>query len=212
MGRINAVHYEEGDTVKAGELLIGLDNAELHAELASAQASLGMARAELEHARREEERVKKLYRAKSLSQDELDDTALAHAAAREQLKMAQASVVKAQTALDETRIQAPFPGVIIHKQAEIGQVTQPGAMLFVLEDHSQLKLRSRVKEHDVPHISIGQGATVTIDALDGLKLRGTVSKIIPSGDLSTHAFVVEVMLPAQNKLYPGMFGKADFGL
>ncbi len=210
MGRIDVVHVEEGDEVKVNDPLISLDNAELRAELAYAQASLGLASAELEHARKEEARLKKLYGSKSLSQDELDDAVLEHNAAKERLKMAEATLDQTQARLDETLIKAPFTGVITLKQAELGQLTQPGATLLVLEDHSRLKLRTRVKEQDIPHIASGQAVSVTIDALDGLKLEGRVSKIIPSGDASTHAFVVEAVLPPREKLYPGMFGKVDF--
>jgi membrane fusion protein (multidrug efflux system) len=210
MGRIDAVHFDEGDTVGVNDLLISLDNAELRAELAHAQAALGLAQAELEHARKEEARIRKLYRSKSLSRDEFDDAALEHTAAGERLKMAEATLAQTQARLDETLIKAPFAGVITRKEAELGQLTRPGATLLVLEDHKQLKLRTRVKEQDIPYISPGQSVSVTIDALDGLKLEGKVSKIIPSGDVTTHAFVVEAVLPSREKLYPGMFGKADF--
>ena len=56
----------------------------------------------------------------------------------------------------------------------------------------------------------GQTITVTIDALDDVALEATITKIVPSGDLATHDFLVEATLPAQDKLYPGMFGKAEF--
>lgn len=210
MGRINTIHHLEGEGVTAGELLISLDDAELRADLASVQASLGEAKAELKHAGREEARIRKLYRAKTLSQDELEDAVLIHTANRERLKMAQAAVAKTQAQWSETQIKAPFAGVITQQDAEIGQITQPGIMLLVLEDHSRLKLRTKVKERDIPHIELGQTVSVTIGALSGKTLLGAVSKIIPSGDLSTHAFVVETTLPRQDKLYPGMFGKANF--
>jgi hypothetical protein len=50
---------------------------------------------------------------------------------------------------------------------------------------------------------------VTIHALDDARLEGTVSKIIPSGD-SGHTFEIEAALPVTPRLYPGMFGKAEF--
>lgn len=209
MGRIDAVHFEEGDQVAEKALVVSLNNDELRAELAHAQAAVELARAEFEHASKEEARVRKLYQAKSLSQDALDDVVLERSAAKEKLKMAQATLEQTQARLDETLIRAPFAGVITLKQAELGQLTQPGATLLVLEDHSELKLRTRVKEQDIPHITPGQAVSVTIDALDGLQLQGKVNKIIPSGDTKTHTFVVEAILPPRSKLYPGMFGKVN---
>jgi multidrug efflux pump subunit AcrA (membrane-fusion protein) len=73
-----------------------------------------------------------------------------------------------------------------------------------------LKLRTRISEQDISAIELGQELTVIIDALDDLALTATVSKIIPSGELSTHEFTIEATLPAQEKLYPGMFGRAEF--
>jgi multidrug resistance efflux pump len=112
--------------------------------------------------------------------------------------------------LDETKIRAPFAGVIIRKNVEMGDVTAPGEPLLVLEDHATLKFRTGVKEKDIAGIDKGQAVTVTIDALDDLALPATVTKIVPSGDPSTHEFVVEATLPRREKLYPGMFGKARF--
>ena len=98
----------------------------------------------------------------------------------------------------------------IVKSAQGGKVTATGEYLLLLEDQSTLKFRTNVKEQDIIHIEYGQEMNITIDALDDLTLVGTVSKIIPSGDVSTHEFTVEVKLPQQDKLYPGMFGKAEF--
>jgi RND family efflux transporter MFP subunit len=123
---------------------------------------------------------------------------------------AKSEVARAQAMLDETKIRAPFAGVVIRKNVEIGDVTAPGGPLLVLEDHATLKFRTGVKEKDIARIDKGQAVTVTIDALNDLALSATVTKIIPSGNPSTHEFVVEATLPPQEKLYPGMFGKAAF--
>ena len=112
--------------------------------------------------------------------------------------------------LGETKIRAPFDGVIIRRDIETGDVTAPGEPLLVLEDHATLLLRTNVKEQDIPRVEIGQAIVVTIDALDDLALEATVTKIVPSGNLSSHEFLVEAELPRQAGLYPGMFGKAEF--
>lgn len=112
--------------------------------------------------------------------------------------------------LAETKIRAPFGGIIIEKHVEIGDVTAPGEGLLKLEDHHVLKFRTSVKERDIPRIESGQKVDITVDARNGLELEATVIKIIPSGNTTTHEFVVEAALPVQDKLYPGMFGKAKF--
>ncbi len=210
IARVESIKYEEGDRVLKGERIIQLENAELVAELASAKALLSEARVTLAHMRKQEERLKKLLKNKSISEDKADEAAFNYAAARERVAVAEANVSKVQALLRETEITAPFAGIIVRKQCEVGQVISPGEPLLVLEDHSTLKFRTSIKEQDVPFIDKGQKVIITIDALNDLQLQAKVSKIIPSGDLSTHEFVVEVNLSPQNNLYPGMFGKAEF--
>ncbi len=210
MGRVQTVIHEEGDHVRQGDVLLGLESLELQAQLASAEASLSLATTELAHKERLATRMRRLYTAKTLSEDQLDDATFDLAAAREKARIAKAALDKAKAALDETVLTAPFDGVITGKHVEVGQLTEPGAMLLVLEDQHQLKFRTSVKEHDVARIEKGDRAVVVIDALGGKAFAGQVSKVIPSGDLKTHAFVVEIDLPPLQKLYPGMFGKASF--
>ena len=211
VGRIESVNFEEGDRVNKGDILLVIDDAERRAELASARASLNLEQVNVAHRKRQEARVRELYKKRSISEDKLDEAAFEHAAAREKVAIAKALLAKVEAQLMETRITAPFAGVIIVKHCEVGQVTAPGEALFVLEDQATLMFRTKVKEQDVPHIEINQKVRVTIDALDDLELEATVSRIIPSGDASTHEFVVEATLPPQAKLYPGMFGIAEFG-
>ncbi len=146
----------------------------------------------------------------TVSAENLDDANFRVAAAEQAVATARAEVARARAMLAETKIRAPFDGVIIRKNIETGDVTSPGEPLLVLEDHATLRFRTSVKEQDIPRIEMGQTITVTIDALDDLALEATITKIIPSGDLSTHEFLVEATLPPQAKLYPGMFGKAEF--
>ncbi len=210
VGRIAAVKVEEGDRVSADQILIDIDDAELRAELASAQATLDQEKVNLSHMKKLDERYRKLSSQKSVSVDKADAAAFNFAAAQARVKRAQASVAKAEVVLDETKIRAPFSGIIIDKRAEVGQITAAGEPLLVLEDQRTLNFKTSVKEQDVPYIEKGQKIIVTIDALHDLKLTAIVSKIIPSGNTSTHEFVVEAILPPQTKLYPGMFGKAEF--
>ncbi len=211
VGRIAAVKVEEGDRVNAGDILIDIDDAELRAELAATEATVDQEEVNLLHMRKLDKRYQSLSKQKSVSADKADEAAFNYALARTRVKRAEADLARARAMLGETKITAPFAGVITEKRAEVGQVTATGEPLLVLEDQSTLKFRTSVKEQDVPHIEKGDRITVTIDALDDLILEGAVTRIIPSGDTSTHEFVVEAALPAQDKLYPGMFGKAEFG-
>ena len=210
VGRVVAVNVDEGDRAQTGDVMVDIGDAELRANLSAAEARLRMEQLSWEHQEKLAERVRSLREQGTVSAENLDDANFKVAAAEQAVASARAEVARARAMLDETKIRAPFDGVIIRKDIETGDVTSPGEPLLVLEDHATLRFRTRVKEQDIPRIQKGQVITVTIDALDDLALGATITKIVPSGDLSTHEFLVEAALPAQDKLYPGMFGKAEF--
>ena len=210
IGRVSSVNVEEGDRVGAGDVLVDIEDAELRANLAAAQARLRMEEVNWAHQEKLAERIRDLREQGTVSAENLDDANFKVDAAEQAVASAKAEVARARAMLAESKISAPFGGVITRKDIEPGDVTAPGEPLLVLEDHGVLKLRTSVKEQDIARIEIGQTVTVTIDALDSLALDATVTKIIPSGDLSTHEFVVEATLPEHDKVYPGMFGKAAF--
>jgi len=210
MGRITTINFSIGQKVARDELLIKLDQRELKAELASALASVNLAETEWKYQQKRANRIKRLYKSKSISEDVLDESTFSASAAKAKLEIAQATVTKIKVLLVETEIRAPFPGFIIEKNSEIGAITEPGKALLKLENIQQLKIVSRIKEKDISHVKKGQKVQVIIDALDGLTLEGTIDKIIPSADPHTHAFAMEVLLPQQPNLYPGMFTKLKF--
>jgi len=210
VGRVVAVNVDEGDRVEMGDVLVDIGDAELRANLSAAEARLRMEELNREHQEKLAERVRSLREQGTVSAENLDDANFKVAAAEQTVASATAEVARARAMLGETKIRAPFGGVIIRKDIETGDVTSPGEPLLVLEDHAILMFRTSVKEQDIPRIEKGQTITVTIDALDDLALDATITRIVPSGDLSTHEFLVEAVLPAQDKLYPGMFGKAEF--
>jgi RND family efflux transporter MFP subunit len=196
--------------VERGAVLIQLDDQEWQAELAATLASAQLAEIEVQRKRKHKARIQDLRERRSVSEDAMDNATFDLAAAQASLRVAQANVARVQATLAETRIVAPFAGVITSQPAEVGEVTSPGEPLIEIQDHRQLKLLTRVKEKDLPFIAPGQAIGVTIDALGDEPLQGTVSKVLPAGDARTHTFTVEIDLPATEGLYPGMFGQARF--
>lgn len=161
----------------------------------------------MSHNQKLEARTQELFKAKSISRTRLEDVQFDVAAARSRTDSAKARIAKVQALLSETRIRAPFSGVVTRKLCEIGQVTQPGEPLLVLEDQSRLKLKVQLKETDLHRLQIGQQVLVSIGSRGAEPIPGIVARIAPSADIQTHAFTVEVDLPATTGVYPGMFGK-----
>ena len=209
VGRIIRVHAEAGDTVSEGQVIVEIDDAELQAQLRSAQAARERADAELAHRKRVKDRLAQLATKNATSEEAIDEADYALRVAAANLKAADAEIDAIRASLAETRIKVPFDSVVIRKIAEKGLVTQPGEPLYQVQDQSRLKFRARVKERDLARIKPGDGADIAITALDDKPFNATVTSVIPSGD-ERHTFIVELELPDTPGLYPGMFGKAVF--
>lgn len=111
------------------------------------------------------------------------DTALA-AAAEHTIDLVQANIVSARAALDMARIvdsyttlRAPFDGVVLVRQAELGEVVSPGTSIVTLADINHVWLRAYVNEPDIGKIRLGQSVDVTTDSYPGKHYSGKLSLI-----------------------------------
>ena len=122
IGRVAAVNAEEADRVDKDDIVVDIGDAELRADLAAAEARLKREEINLSHMDKLAARVKKLYAQNAASAENLDDASFRHAAAREQVANARAAVAKASAMLGETKIRAPFAGIVIDKRVEVGSL------------------------------------------------------------------------------------------
>ncbi len=190
---VEELRVREGTPVRTAQTLVVLDSRDLQAEVARAKAEAENAKAHLA-------RMERLFADDSVARQELDNALRA-------FKVAEAGRKAALARLSYTTIKAPFDGVITERKVEVGELASPGQPLLKLEDPTKLRLEATVAERDVKVLSLGQQMDVLVDALGPHPLRGTVSRIKPAGDPSTHTFVVKVDLPATAGLKSGMFGR-----
>jgi HlyD family secretion protein len=152
--------------------------------------------------------------------------AAAHAAAvaRANIASAEESLRLAQIVLDHTVLRAPFDGVILVRQAELGEVASPGMPIVTLADLDHVWLRAYVNEPDIGKVHYGQAAVVTTDSFPGRKYAGRVSFISSQAEFTpktveTHAervtlvyrIRVDISNPA-HELVPGMPADARIAL
>lgn len=193
-GTIQEVRVREGSAVTKGQTLVVLDNRDLKAELARADA-------EVENARSHWRRMEQLFASEAVSRQELENATRAY-------KVAEAARKGVLAQLSYTEIKAPFAGVVTEKKVEAGELASPGQPLLKIEDPERLRLEATVAESDIKAVARGGRVAVVIDALDGQQpLPGTVAQILPSGDPATHTFLVKVDLPPTPGLKAGMFGR-----
>ena len=192
-GTIDTLLVREGARVSKGQTLLQLDNRDVQADLARAEA-------EEENARTQLKRMNALLKDEAVSRQEVENASRA-------FKVAEANRKAVLAQLSYTVVKAPFDGVITEKKVEAGELASPGQPLLKMEDPLQLRLEATVAEGDLKSITRGDRIPVLIDALAAETLSGVVSQILPAGDPQTHTFMVKVDLPRTAGLKTGMFGR-----
>ncbi|MCB2022346.1 MAG: efflux RND transporter periplasmic adaptor subunit [Burkholderiaceae bacterium] len=216
-GRLLELRVREGSVVKKDDIIARLDASDVQASILAAQAGVRVAeaglrqaqaalrQAQVEQANADEElaRSKSLFAQQFVSQQAVDaaqrraDAASASAAsAQAGIAQAQASVAQAQAQLkiqqvneDFALIRAPFDGVVLVKNANVGDIITPfssaagtqGAVV-TMADMSTLEVEADVSESNLAKAKIGQPAEITLDALPDARFRGQVVGIVPTVD------------------------------
>jgi RND family efflux transporter MFP subunit len=212
MGRVSEVLHQEGDRVKAGEILARVESRDVQARLAQAQAAVSAARAQETNARLTLERVQRLHDRNATSQKSVDDANAGYEAAAAGLKAAEEGVEAAKVMVGYSLITAPFSGVVAKRQVEVGDTASPGMPLFVVEETRRMKLEASVPELWLTRLAVGDEVEVEVESASGGKRRGSVAEIMPSVDPQTRTVMVRVLLENEDSaLRSGMFARLRIG-
>lgn len=198
-GRIAALPVHEGDRVSEGDRLLQLNDTQLKAELKKASAQRAQAALDVR-------RLERLQSSRAVSEDEL-------ARARTALDVAQAEEDLLRIRLDNTRINAPFSGVISARLAEPGDAVARFTHVLTLTDDKTLLAALPLSELVLPSLALNDPVTLTLDALGDIRLQGRVLRIHPTVDPVTRQGVVEVVLnePPQ-EARPGQLARVELTL
>jgi len=188
-GRISAIHFESGQTVKAGDLL-------LEQESGNEQAQLRAALARLELAKSNQTRLASLRKQQSVSESALDEAA-------EQLESAQSEVQDLKTTLAKKRIVAPFAGRLGIRQVYLGQDLQAGTSVVTLQSIEQLRVNFRVPQQWLSKMQ--PGYQVRVGAVDSEIVAGEIIATAAEIDRATRNLHVQARIPNPNLSFlPGM--------
>jgi membrane fusion protein (multidrug efflux system) len=203
-GEIRAVLADEGQRVKAGQVLARLDGDQLRLEVALNEAT--MRKLERDYNRNLELQQKGLVSATGI--DNL----------KYELEAAKASWELARLQLSYTEIRSPIAGTVTQRLdlVKVGNTVTPvggviesaDSSLFVVEDLDTLILRVNVPERELSKLSVGQPAELSFDAVPGRTFRGEIALISPSIDPATATFSVRIRVTETGGLLrPGMFAR-----
>ena len=223
VSRIERVLVHEGDSVKAGQTLVVLDDATQRATADQAQAAIKAAEHQQSAAQTEASlaastlaRYKQLQAEKSVSPQEMDEiTRRAEAAAsrvdalRAQSDAAKAQESGARSMLGYTRLRAPFAGVITARMTDPGTLASPGVPILQIDSAGPLQLQTTVDESAIANLHKGMKISVTVGRAQNGALPGTVAEIVPAADPSSHSFMIKIDLPSSTSLHAGVYGTAE---
>ncbi|MDD5541781.1 MAG: efflux RND transporter periplasmic adaptor subunit [Acidobacteriia bacterium] len=234
MSTVREVRVQEGDHVRAGQLLMLLDDRDAAAQLSKAQAG----RSEIQHALTEVDegirgadanralatatygRFKDLLSKKSVSPQEFDEVEAKYRGAeamyqsmlakKEQVlakgQQVNADIAAANTFESYTRITSPQNGVVTQRSVDVGTMATPGMPLVVVEDASRFRLEASVGEEVASTLHTGEDVRITVDAVGVNALPARISEIVPATDPMSRTSIVKIDLPPNTQLRSGLFG------
>lgn len=231
-GRLEWLGVAEGSRAAKGQVIARLESLDVRAgrdqaaaNVNVARANIGQAKAEQQDAERQLNRTRELLAAHFVSQAAYDEAVArmdkAHAAvgsAEAALAAAEASLRAADVAVEQTLIRAPFDGVVLTKNANVGDTITPfssaldtkGAVV-TMADMSTLEVEADVSEANLQKVNVGQPCEIELDAIPGVRFDGRVNRVVPTVDRSKATVMTKVsFLQLDPRILPDMSARVAF--
>ena len=231
-GRLEWLGVVEGSEVKTGQTIARLESQDVEvareqaaANLRVALANLEVGRADLRDAIRALQRSRELVARQFISEAAHDLAVTRHDKADATLKSLEAAVAVARAhlkaadvAIEQTIIRAPFDGIVLSRNANVGDhitsfsnALETKGTVVTLADTSTLEIDADVSEATLGRIQIGQAADIQLDAIGDRRFRGEVRRIVPTVDRTKATVLVKVaLLERDHRVLPDMTAKVAF--
>jgi membrane fusion protein (multidrug efflux system) len=193
---VSAIHFDDGERVEKGQVLVEMTNAEEHALLAEAQARAA-------EAERQYGRIKSLVAQRSASESLLDER-------KRDLDTARASLVAIESRLADRLIRAPFAGVLGLRNISPGALVEPGDLITTLDDDSVMKLDFAVPSVFLTDLKPGLGITTKARAYGQRSFQGQIRSVDSRVDPVTRSIQVRALIPNPDRtLKPGVLMQVE---
>jgi RND family efflux transporter MFP subunit len=231
-GRLEWLGVREGSQVKENEVLARLENKDVTATMQQAAANIRLAQANLEQGQAEFgdaghalSRSRDLLAKNFVSQAAHDTVVARYEKAKAAVSGYKAAVAVAQAnyratrvAVDQTLIRAPFDGVVLTKNANVGDVITPfssatgsQAAVVTMADMSTLEVEADVSESSLAKVSVDQPCEIQLDALPDRRFRGVVRRLVPTVDRAKATVLVKIgFIDKDPRILPEMSAKVAF--
>ena len=232
-GRVTSVHFDEGTRVQEGQLLATLDDSDVRRALDSAkadrdssQAAIADLQVQLKNAQITLRRAEQLQNAGVQTQEQLDNARTSADSlvakidlAKAQVAAAQARIQEAQQAVDNCTIRAPFAGIVVSKDAQVGEMVSPISAgggftrtgIATIVDMNSNEIEVDVNESYIARVQDGQPVTAILDAYPDWEIPSRVRTIIPTADRQKATVKVRIsFLKLDPRILPDMGIKVTF--
>ncbi|MCU1282579.1 MAG: putative Co/Zn/Cd efflux system rane fusion protein [bacterium] len=191
-GVVSAIHFESGDKVRAGQVLVELDTSVERAQLSSAEARKDLAALGAGRSRQ-------LAATEAVSKAQLDGD-------EAQLKTSSADFGALKAQIDRKTVRAPFAGRLGIRTVNLGQYLNPGTPITVLESLGSVYVDFSLPQQYLDDVKVGTPVRVTMAGARGGELAGTVGAVDPTVDATTRTIKLRASVPNnKDTLRPGMF-------
>lgn len=193
MGYIEEVRVQVGQSVKKGDLLIRINNSDLSAKQAQINASIAEAEAAFNNAERDYQRFQNLFEANSATHKEMDDIQANYEMAKARLETAKQMKNEINAEFAYVHITAAFDGVITSRNAEVGDMANPGIPLLSMEGKGEYEVVASIPESEITKVKTGIEVKVVVKSL-GAEISGKVSEVSSSAIQTGGQYAVKIAL------------------
>ena len=193
-GLVREIKFDSGLAVKAGEVLVQIDDAVDQADLLGLLAQRDLAQIKVK-------RLQSLLKDRSTSQSDYDE-------AKAQLDGAEAAVTAKRATIAKKRIVAPFAGRLGIRKVDLGDYLPAGSPIVPLNTLDPVYVDYMLPERELTKVSVGQAVVATVAAYPGREFKGSISALDSGVDVKTRNLKIRATLPnADGALRPGMFAE-----
>lgn len=210
-GRVVELPYDVGDYVEQGAVIVRITPTEQRARAGGAEAALAEAKARLAEAQLVYDRTRDVYEKKVIAKAQFDKAAADLDSARARAEAARATLAEAREGLGYTTIRAPYAGIVVARQVQLGETVTPGRPLMTGVSLDRLRVAVDIPQQHITPLRKHHQARAILP--DGRSVPVTDLRLPPAADPATHSFRVLASLPPLDGdagVFPGTLVKVAF--
>src|SRR6266571_5424087 len=221
LGQIVAEPIEEGQHIKAGDVLARIDDRDYQAQLRQAIASRDVAKANLHLLQNKADRARYLIKTGAISKDDFETAITATGVGQAELERDEAAVDYAKFNVNQCVISSPINGIVLKKYRELGDTINFGGQIQAgggatdiaqLADTDDMRAEVDINEADIAKVSIGSPVVVALDSYPDKQFNAALVKVYPVADRQKGTVKIEVQIarPDLQIIKPEMSAKVSF--